>query len=58
MPESVATSRICPHPEYETITCPRCRETIPGVVPAGSADDPAARCPACEERIESVIVPE
>lgn len=58
MAQPVVTNEICPHPEYETVTCPRCRESIRGVVPEGTSGDPAARCPACEELIESVILPE
>jgi len=56
--ESTVSPRLCPHPDYETVTCPACRSEIRGVVPTGSTGDPAAQCPACDAIIESVILPD
>lgn len=58
MPESIVRTDLCPHPDYETVTCPACRTDVRGVVPVGPSTDPAARCPACGTVIDSVILPE
>jgi hypothetical protein len=58
VPETTGKLRLCPHPDYETVTCPACRADIRGVVPVGTSADPAARCPACETVIDSVLTPE
>ncbi len=49
---------VCPYPGHDSVRCPECRTDIPGVVPAGTPENPAARCPACDERITTVIIGE
>ncbi|WP_276274014.1 hypothetical protein [Haloarcula litorea] len=48
--------RVCPYPGHDSVVCPACHESIPGVVPGGTADDPEPRCPACDAAIDRVIV--